>query len=120
MLCLDTYSLVEIHNGNSKFAELLHEDPVITEITFAEFYANLYNKYNEKTADYWQSKLSTFCRSVSMDILIKAVKFRVDNKKKNISFFDCVGYLYALENDINFVTGDKEFQHLEGVMFIKK
>jgi len=119
MLCLDTYALVEINNGNAKFVDLLDKDVVITDLTMTEFYADMYRKYDEKTADYWHRKLSVFCRSVSRDILIKAVKFRIDNKKQNFSFFDCVGYVFALENNIKFVTGDKEFKHKEGVLFIK-
>ena len=119
MICLDTYALVEVNNGSPKFIGLLARDPVITDITLAEFYADVYRKYDEKTADYWHRKLSAFCRAVSRDILIKAVKFRIDNRQKNLSFFDCVGYLYALENNIPFVTGDKEFEHREGVLFIK-
>ena len=81
--------------------------------------ADIYRKYDEKTADYWHRKLSAFCRAVSRDVLIKAVKFRIDNRQKSLSFFDCVGYLYALEKNIPFVTGDKEFEHREGVLFIK-
>jgi len=119
MLCLDTYALVEINNGNPNFAEILTEDIAIPDTTMAEFYANMYNKYDEKTADYWHKKFGSFCKSVSREILIKAVKFRIDNKKKNLSFFDCVGYMYSLENNMQFVTGDKEFKNMKGVLFIK-
>lgn len=118
MICLDTYVLVEINNGNPKFVDLLDKDTVITDLTMAEFYADLYRNYNEKTADYWHKKLSIFCKPVSRDILIKAVKFRIENRQKHLSFFDCVGYIYALENNMKFVTGDKEFKNREGVLFI--
>lgn len=120
MLCLDTYALVEINNGNPKFVSFLEEDAVITDITMAEFYADMYRKYDERTADYWHKKLSVFCKPVHREILIKAVKFRIENKKKNLSFFDCVGYVYSLENSLKFVTGDKEFKDKEGVIFIQK
>jgi len=120
MKCLDTYALVEINNGNPKFSGLLNNDLVITDITMAEFYALMYRAYDLKTADYWHKRLSFFCKAVSREILLKAVKFRVDNCKQNLSFFDCVGYLYALENNMKFVTGDKEFKSRKGVEFIKK
>ena len=45
--------------------------------------------------------------------------FRIDNKGKNFSFFDCVGYVFAIENNIKFITGDREFQSMEGVEFVK-
>jgi hypothetical protein len=119
MLCLDTYALVEINNGNPRFTSILKQDFVITDLTMAEFYADLYRKYNEKTADYWHKKLSPFCRAVPREILVKAVKFRIDNAKSNLSFFDSAGYIYSLENSFKFVTGDKEFEKKEGVLFIK-
>lgn len=120
MKCLDTYALVEISNGNPLFAHLLNENTIITDLTMAEFYGDLYRKYNIKTADYWHRKLSSICRTVPREILLKAVQYRIDRKKQNLSFFDCVGYLFALENNFTFVTGDKEFQHKEKVEFIRR
>ncbi|MFH1072362.1 MAG: PIN domain-containing protein [Nanoarchaeota archaeon] len=118
MKCLDTYALVEIHNGNPRFAHLLNDDVAITDITMAEFYADLYRKHGLKTADYWHKKLSFLCMPVSRDILVKAVRLRIDHKKQNFSFFDCVGYIYAGENNMQFVTGDKEFRGMKGMEFI--
>ncbi|MBI2135907.1 hypothetical protein HYU06_02465 [Candidatus Woesearchaeota archaeon] len=77
-------------------------------------------KYDRKTADYWHKKLSFICRAAPREVLIKAVISRIDNKKKNLSIFDCVGYMYAIENKMNFVTGDKVFESLESVDFITK
>ncbi|HLC97298.1 MAG TPA: PIN domain-containing protein [Candidatus Nanoarchaeia archaeon] len=120
MKCLDTYALIEICNGNPAFVDLLREEVVITDITLAEFYGNLYRKYGLKTAEYWNRKLSPFCRPVPREILIQAIRFRIDHKDKNLSFFDCVGYLYALEERLLFVTGDKEFKQLKGTDFRMK
>ena len=118
MKCLGTYPLVEIATGNKKFAFLLEEDFVVTDITISEFYYVLLQRYDVSTADFWYGKFEHYCTDVSRSILIKAVKFRHDNKKKNLSFFDCVGYIFAIENNHKFVTGDKEFQNLTGVMYI--
>ncbi len=118
MKCLDTYALVEINNGNPKFANLLAEEAVITDVIMAEFYGYLYRKYDLKTADYWHRRLSFFCKPVSRDIMIKAVRFKADNSKEDLSFFDCVGYIFAIENSMKFVTGDKEFRNKPGVEFV--
>lgn len=119
MKCLDTYALVEINNGNPKFASLLTEDAVITDIIMAEFYGYLYRKYDLRTADYWHRRLSFFCQPVSRDIMIKAVRFKVDNSKEDLSFFDCVGYIFAVENGMKFVTGDEEFKDKPQVEFVR-
>ena len=118
MRCLDTYALVEINNGNPRFANLLNEEIVIPDVTMSEFYGYLYKRYDLKTADYWLRKLSFFCKPVSRDILIKAARFRIDNSKQDLSFFDCAGYIFALENKMNFVTGDRAFKGKEGVEFV--
>ena len=119
MKCLDTYPLVEIATGNEKFEFLLNGDFVITDVTIAEFYYVILQKYDGSTADFWYRKFSPYCVPVSKNILIKGVKFRYDNKKKNLSFFDCVGYIFAIENNYKFVTGDKEFEKFENVVYIK-
>ena len=118
MKCFDTYPLIEIATGNEKFTSLLNDDFVITDITIAEFYYVLIQRYDESTADFWYRKFAAYCVFVSKDILIKAIKFRYANKKKNLSFFDCVGYIFAVENNYKFLTGDKEFENLKNVVYM--
>ena len=120
MFCLDTYALAEIGDGNPKFIEFLSKEVTITDLTLAEYYSVLYRDSKEDKAIYWHSRLASFCRQVSRDILIKALKYRIDNKKENLSIFDCIGYIFSLENNMKFVTGDRAFKNKEGVMFISK
>jgi predicted nucleic acid-binding protein len=46
------------------------------------------------------------------------MKFRIENRKQNLSFFDCAGYVFAMENGMTFVTGDREFRNMKGVEFV--
>lgn|SRR3989338_7532102 len=117
--CLDTYALVEIHNENPKFRHLINQEFVVPNSIMAEFYGVLLRDYNEKTEEYIFKELKTFLITEDINILTKAVKFRKEHKKKNLSFFDCVGYIFAKENKMKFVTGDKEFENLPYVEFIK-
>ncbi len=119
MKCLDTYALIEIHDENPHFLHYLTQEILITEITMAEFYSVLLRDYNEKTANYLLARFQSFVHTVSFNTLIKAVQYRHEHKKQNLSFFDCVGYIFAREKGIPFVTGDKEFEHKEGVEFVK-
>lgn len=120
MYCLDSYALWEIQFGNEKFSGFLTEKFVITDWTFVEFYRTLLREYNKKTADYWFRKFKPYIRKVNIDILIKAVLFQYENKKRRMSLFDCVGYLFSKENNLKFLTGDKEFKHREGAYFTQK
>lgn len=119
-MCLDTYALIEIRRGNPKFLDLMNQEFAITDLTMAEFYSILYRQDEESAAIEWNNKLHAYCRAVSKEILIKALKYRIDNKKEDLSIFDCIGYLYSLENNLKFVTGDKEFKNKESVLFIQK
>jgi len=119
MKCLDTYALVGISDGNQKFTALLNEDVVITDLTMAEFYGVLFRKFNIRTADYWHRKLAFFCRPVPRGVLLKAAIFRIEHSKEHLSLVDCVGYMFARELNIKFVTGDQAFKNKDSVEFIK-
>ena len=120
MKCLDTYALIEIAIGNPNFAGLISQDIVITDITIAEFYFVMLQKYDDSTAQFWYKKFEPYCSLVLKDILIKAVKFRYVNKKEELSFFDCVGYIFSVEYNHQFVTGDKAFKSKKNVLFMEK
>lgn len=118
--CLDTYALIEISKGNPKFVAYLDSEFVITDLTLVEFYSVILREYDEKTAEYWFKKLERYAVSADKLILKEAVKFRYENKKSDISFFDAVGYVFSIKKGYFFVTGDKEFENFEGVEFKKK
>ena len=120
VLCLDTYALWEISKGNPKFQHLNERDFVIPDPILAEFYWALLLEYNKPAADYWFRQMSPYTKPVDKYLMAKAMNFRYQRKKQNLSFFDCVGYIYSQENNIKFVTGDKEFEKMPGVLFIKK
>ncbi len=120
MKCLDTYALIEIHNKNPKYIPYLEEEFTIPEPIIAEFYGIILKNYNEQTANYLLKKFEPYLSPVNINILIKAIKFRHENKKRKLSFFDCVAYMFSLENKYEFLTGDKEFENLPGVDFVKK
>jgi hypothetical protein len=118
-LTTNTYALVEIAAGNPGFQKFLEKEFVITELTFVEFNAVLLREQGEEVANYWKEKLEPYSAVVELNILIEAVQFRFKHRKTDISFFDAVGYIFALKNVFPFVTGDKEFEHFSGVEFQK-
>ncbi|MEK6908937.1 MAG: PIN domain-containing protein [Nanoarchaeota archaeon] len=117
---LDTYVLIEIYLGNEKFTSYSNKDFIINDLILAEFYGVMLKDYGKSEADIWFNKLEEYSVPVNKEILKEAVKFRQENKKKDLSFFDAVGYIFALRNNYKFVTGDKEFEHLINVEFKKK
>jgi len=61
----------------------------------------------------------SYSQDVPVEILVKTMKLRRVQRSRNLSFFDCVGYVFAEEQGCVFVTGDKEFQHWKNVEFVK-
>src|SRR3989338_1901532 len=118
--CLDTYVLWEYVTGNEKYKNYFEKDFIIPELTLAEFYGVLLREFNEKTALYWVEQFQSYSESCSLHIFLSAIQFKQKYSKQNISFFDAIGYMFAQEQGIPFVTGDKEFRDLTGVEFVPK
>ena len=118
--CLDTYALVEMYLGNTKFAKYMNTEFMISDLILAEFYGVILREYGPEEAEEWLGKLERYSVPVTKEILIEAVKFRQQNRGRNISFFDAVGYIFAISSGCSFVTGDKEFEKFKNVEFVKK
>mgnify|MGYP001605914298 CR=1 FL=1 len=115
----DSYAIVEIVSGNPNYAKYLGEDFSITIFNLAEVYYSAINNLNEEKADEIYNKYSNCVVEVSDEVLKEAIKFRKANKKKDLSYTDCIGYIYAMKNNMVFLTGDKEFQGMKNVEFVK-
>jgi len=118
--CLDTYALWEIQLANPKYSPILNCPFIITDWTLVEFYKTMLKEYGKEIAVKWYEKFKPYFKRVDIDILIKAVDFHRENKREDISLFDSVGYIFSLEKNYIFVTGDKAFKNKEGVLFIQK
>jgi predicted nucleic acid-binding protein len=119
MYCLDTYALIEITNANVKTEKYLNDNIIIPDVVLAEFHWTILKAQNPQTASFWKRLLLPYVKNVPSEIYIKAMDFRFTHKKQKLSFFDCVGYVFAQEQKIPFVTGDKEFKNMKGVDFIE-
>ena len=116
----DTYAVIEIIAGNSSYNNFVSKTPTITIFNLSEIYYIVLNKIGEKKANEVYNEYSKCTVDISDEILKEAMKFRQENKKKNLSYADCIGYIYALKNNLVFLTGDKEFENLENVEFVRK
>lgn len=115
----DTYAIAEILNGNSNYARFSLEPVIITIFNLAEVYWISINQYSEQEADEIYLRYSGCVVDISEEILKEAIKFRKKFKSKNLSYTDCIGYIFALKNNLVFLTGDKEFKELKNVEYVK-
>ena len=115
----DSYAIVEIVKGNPNYAEFIDEPVTITVFNLAEIYWSAILNLDEKKSEDVYKKYSPCITVISDDILKEAMKFRKENKKQDLSYTDCIGYIYAKNNDLIFLTGDKEFENMDNVEFVK-
>jgi len=115
----DMYALIEIIKGNKNYEKYINEDFFTSILNLGELYYYVLNNYGKNDAELWKTKLNRFIILIDEDIIIKAMEFKFLNKNKNFSFVDCVSYICSKENNLIFVTGDKEFKGLENVEFVK-
>lgn len=115
----DTYALIEIFKGSPGYEKFKEENLSTSIMNLYEFYYAIIKEFDEATADYWKNKLDLVLVDITEKDIIDASKFRFKNIKKKLSFINCLGYILALNNHLKFLTGDKEFENMENVEFVK-
>jgi len=116
----DSYAIIEIVKENLRYTPYTEEDITLTLFNLAEIYWSILNDFNEEKADLIYSKLKKNCVEVDDETLKEAIKFRKEHKKQDLSYTDCIGYIYSKRNNLKFLTGDSKFEHLPFVEFVKK
>ena len=115
----DTYVLMEFVLGNEAVKKFFSEKPVFTVLNLIELYYNAMRIYGREVADESFAMFKTFVLPIPDDVLKEAMEFKLSNKKKKLSYADCIGYAYAKKHNLLFLTGDKEFKNMENVEFVK-
>lgn len=114
----DTYALIEILNKNPHYEKYLQKKVIINEFIFAEFCYNLLRDKISNMKEYLEEVKPAIVH-VEPEVIEEAMKFRLKWKDRKVSMTDCISYMMAKKLGIRFLTGDKEFEKLEGVEFVK-
>ncbi|MFP4118169.1 MAG: PIN domain-containing protein [Candidatus Woesearchaeota archaeon] len=118
MFLFDTYAIIEIIRGNENYIPYLDRRILINNFIYAEL-CYILDKEGHPDTDMILEKYKRFIVELDPEIIRKAMGFRYKNRKKKLSITDCVSYFQAKEYNISFLTGDKEFEHMENVEFVK-
>ncbi len=116
----DTYAFFELIKGSSNYRKYSSSVAIMTtKLNLMELYYGLLIRHGKETAEKYYEALSPFAINIS-DITIKnAMEFKSKNKGSRMSYIDCLGYVLGLENNIKFLTGDRQFEKLPNVEFVK-
>lgn len=116
----DTYAIIEIIKETPSYEKYRDEEIITSVLNIGELYYALLRDFGERTANEWYGKLKNTALGISSDDVVEAMRFRFGQQQKKLSFVDCVGYITALANGLVFLTGDREFEGLPKVEFVRK
>ncbi len=115
----DTYAMVEIIKGNKSYLPYLDQELHTNILNLYELFYNLLKEYDEMTAKEYFYEFSSFILPIKEDYIFIAASFKLKFHKKNISYADALGYVIAEKENMRFLTGDKEFENMDNVEFVK-
>lgn len=116
----DSYAVVELIKGNINYINYSDYPIKITIFNIVEIYWFALNEYGVEKANNIFDNLKSCILKISDEILKEAIKFRKEvYKNKKISYADAIGYIYTIKNNLRFLTGDKAFEDLDNVEFVR-
>ncbi|MBW2970389.1 PIN domain-containing protein [Candidatus Woesearchaeota archaeon] len=114
----DSYAIIELIRGNPNYVPYGECRMATTALNLIEVHYILLREHDLKTADAFLKALTKTAIPFEQ-FISRANTMKLQLNKRNISAADCVGYITAASLGIKFLTGDKEFENLENVEFVK-
>ncbi len=116
---LDTFSIMEMVRGNPKYKKYLGASLFTAELNLYELYYNLLKTHGPALAESEFFQFRQFIVDTKNNHIFMASKFKLANNKLNISYADALGYAIAKEEGMKFLTGDKVFEGIDNVEFVR-
>jgi len=115
----DTYALVEILKDNPKYRAYADIAVTITVLNLTELAYSVLQDFGRERAIRICEKFSECVHEIDADIIVEAAEFCREHKKQNLSYADCIGYIFAKKHNMLFLTGDEQFRYIPNVEFVK-
>lgn len=116
ILFFDTYAFFCVINGNPAYKKFEDIYAITTIFNLAELNFAL-KREKRDLADKITNDYSKFLVSTTVEDITEAMSFRIKNRKLSIP--DAIGYTVAKRYQVRFLTGDKEFEKMPNVEFVK-
>lgn len=116
----DSYALIEVFKGNKNYERYKKAKVITSYFHVFEIYYSLMREHKKEEIEDFFETIREFCVSLKFDWIPKASFLKQIYNKRDLSYADCLGYVIAKDMGIKFLTGDKEFENLPDVEFVKK
>lgn len=115
----DTYAIIEIIGGNKNYKKYESATLVTSEFNLIELYYHFLKNYDKNSAEYYFNHWLDLCVDITHSVIKFGMEIKLENIKEKLSYVDCIGYAFALESGVLFLTGDSKFKNKVGVEFVK-
>ena len=115
----DSYAIIGLAESSPSYEKYKEIEIITSVLNIGEIYQTILRKKGKEEADNWFKKANFKLLEITPEIIIEAVYFRYSNKKNDFSLPDAVGYKLSLKHNLKFLTGDKQFENLSNVEFVK-
>ena len=115
----DSYALIELGKSNPAYLKYADCFISITQFNLIKVMYSAFQEWGEDKAKETYSKFKDCVVEVNQEVILEALRLKQKYKRRNLSYADCIGYALAKSKSIPFLTGDKEFENLENVEFVK-
>lgn len=115
----DSYALIEVLNGNPTYENYINAQITTSKLNIFEVYLKLIKENRILEAEEFLDKGYFYIVDYNREEIKYAAEMKNKYKKSNLSMTDCIGYAISLKYGIKFLTGDKQFENLENVEFVK-
>ena len=116
---LDTFAIMEIIKGNESYAKHLDSELFTSLLNLYEMYYNLLKVMDEKESKDKFFQFKQFLTPINDSHIFLASEFRRKSARLKLSYVDALGYSIAKEEGMKFLTGDRAFEGLDNVEFVK-
>lgn len=117
----DSYAIIEYLKDNPDFIPYFESSTgMLTMFNLAEVYYSVLQESGQKKADQVFETLYPLCIVPDNETIRKAMQFRLENKKRGLSYADCIGYQTAKAKKVRFLTGDRQFKDMDNVEFVAR
>jgi len=115
----DTYAIIEILNANPNYNKYINKVIVLTQLNSFELFYNLLRDCRRDVVKIITERYTENAVRYSNEVIEEAAVMRFNLKNRHLSMADCIGYIIAKKLGIKFLTGDKEFETMANVEFVK-
>src|SRR3989338_2333574 len=108
----DTYAFYEIIKENPNYKDYINTGVITTKLNIFELYLAFLKDKNVDLAEYSLRKYYTFAGDFDEQVIREAAKLKIQLNNRDVSMTDCIGYCFAKQLGIKFLTGDNAFEKM--------